>query len=234
MEYPKINITEIASLISNDKGIEKTENEIKHFLQSNKEYIRTPFPEFQVKYTIEGQKITADVMDWDEDDELGVIIAANIRHSQGFYFNYIIDEEIKYEVLDIVNDEFVETTGEMAKIAYYYALPIIYSIILMHCKNVIIKDAPLQKIKGKFKEPKETYKILEIQGFRTLTKYLSNKDISETGIKKALHICRGHLRTYSETKPLFGKLYGTYFIPAHTRGSGKYGKVKKDYKILTT
>jgi hypothetical protein len=46
-----------------------------------------------------------------------------------------------------------------------------------------------------------------------------------------LHICRGHLRTYTEEKPLFGKVIGTFFIPAHLRGDEKVGTVVKDYQL---
>lgn len=46
-----------------------------------------------------------------------------------------------------------------------------------------------------------------------------------------LHLCRGHLRTYTQERPLFGKLSGTFFIPAHVRGSIDNGAVVKDYRL---
>ncbi len=55
---------------------------------------------------------------------------------------------------------------------------------------------------------------------------------SETnGLKKALHICRGHFATYSPEHPLFGKFTGTFWKPAHVRGSQEHGIVVKDYVI---
>jgi hypothetical protein len=54
---------------------------------------------------------------------------------------------------------------------------------------------------------------------------------NETGIKHALHICRGHFRTYTPDKPLFGKVTGTIFVPMHARGSAQEGIVVQNYKV---
>lgn len=48
-----------------------------------------------------------------------------------------------------------------------------------------------------------------------------------------LHLCRGHLKHYTEEKPLFGKYAGTFFIPAHVRGHKENGTIKKNYKLKT-
>lgn len=44
-----------------------------------------------------------------------------------------------------------------------------------------------------------------------------------------LHLCRGHTATYTEEKPLFGKYFGTFYIPAHTRGKIENGSIEKNY-----
>ncbi|HPS54039.1 MAG TPA: hypothetical protein PLP05_00430 [Sedimentisphaerales bacterium] len=46
-----------------------------------------------------------------------------------------------------------------------------------------------------------------------------------------LHLCRGHLKHFTEEKPLFGKYPGTFFIPAHVRGDRKNGIINKNYKL---
>lgn len=46
-----------------------------------------------------------------------------------------------------------------------------------------------------------------------------------------LHICRGHVKRYTEERPLFGKYSGTFYIPAHTRGKMENGIVTKDYSL---
>lgn len=47
----------------------------------------------------------------------------------------------------------------------------------------------------------------------------------------ASHVVRGHFKTFTSDAPLFGKLVGTYWIPAHSRGNAKNGFVGKDYAI---
>ena len=50
---------------------------------------------------------------------------------------------------------------------------------------------------------------------------------------KALHICRGHFKDFSN-HGLFGKYRGTYWWPMHTRGSSDNGLVVKDYRVLAS
>lgn len=57
-------------------------------------------------------------------------------------------------------------------------------------------------------------------------------DIETNGLKKALHICRGHFANYSPEHPLFGKYVGQFWKPSHVRGSIGSGAVVKDYKIV--
>lgn len=49
--------------------------------------------------------------------------------------------------------------------------------------------------------------------------------------KMPLHVVRGHLADYTENG-LFGKYFGTYFIPSHVRGDVKNGTVTKDYALV--
>jgi len=53
---------------------------------------------------------------------------------------------------------------------------------------------------------------------------------NKTGAKMPLHLVRGHYRTYDK-KGMFGKIFGTFFIPCHTCGSEQYGVVDKDYQL---
>lgn len=109
------------------------------------------------------------------------------------------------------------------------------AISLANCSNVSITNAP-------FKGPRQQRRALERKGikqadFKTLViepmkQVLKTEGGIETnGLKKALHICRGHFATYSEDKPLFGKYSGTFWKPAHVRGNADHGTVYKDYKV---
>jgi hypothetical protein len=55
--------------------------------------------------------------------------------------------------------------------------------------------------------------------------------VETEGLKRALHICRGHFSHYSEEKPLFGRIAGTFWVPAHVRGSAKEGVIVSDYNV---
>lgn len=113
--------------------------------------------------------------------------------------------------------------------------PVFMAISFLHCKNVAIEDAP-------FIGPRQQRRALERKGikqakFKTLViepmkQVLKTEGGIETnGLKKAMHICRGHFATYSEDKPLFGKYSGTFWRPAHVRGNADNGTVYKDYKV---
>lgn len=43
-----------------------------------------------------------------------------------------------------------------------------------------------------------------------------------------LHVVMGHFKCY-DTRPLFGRIKGTFFWPAHTRGSVERGTINKEY-----
>lgn len=50
------------------------------------------------------------------------------------------------------------------------------------------------------------------------------------GLGHALHICRGHFKTFTEAS-LFGKHTGTYWWESQARGKTARGVVEKDYRI---
>jgi hypothetical protein len=78
------------------------------------------------------------------------------------------------------------------------------------------------------KRPVRRYKVLRIE---PMTRTLSTEgNIEGQGLAKALHICRGHFKTYEE-RPLFGRLRGTWFWQDHVRDSLESGVVEKDYQV---
>lgn len=108
------------------------------------------------------------------------------------------------------------------------------AISLMHCKNVStvehVPDAPLQKkTVKKHGVPLTRYYTLEIGGMKDVLRREGR--ISEVGLERALHICRGHFATYTPDRPLFGKHTGTFWVPQHLRGTETAGRVLKDYAV---
>jgi hypothetical protein len=115
-------------------------------------------------------------------------------------------------------------------------MPLFLAISFMHCKNVSLPTveppSPVsRKAEQRYGRPLTRYRVLEIMPMREI---LNREGAAErTGLKRALHICRGHFATYSDEKPLFGKYAGTYWKPQHVRGSKARGEVVKDYAVKT-
>lgn len=63
------------------------------------------------------------------------------------------------------------------------------------------------------------------------SKTSESKASGQNNREMPLHLVRGHLRRYTEERPLFGHLVGTYYIPSHARGNKEIGTITKDYQI---
>jgi hypothetical protein len=61
----------------------------------------------------------------------------------------------------------------------------------------------------------------------------SGQPRTATQAEIAEHICRGHIKHFTEEKPMFGnpKITGAFWIEAHMRGSRRHGVVAKDYAV---
>ena len=132
-----------------------------------------------------------------------------------------------------------EKPDDVIKEQIYYIMFIHYLNIflkLSNCKNVSNEDVqPTKKIqkKGKTKtvidKRKCTYKILTFKLMGSKKKSLSESKGNTRFMP--LHFCKGHFRGYYD-KPLFGKIYGRFWIPDHVRGSLDNGFSDKDYKSV--
>lgn len=102
-----------------------------------------------------------------------------------------------------------------------------------HCKNVKVSEgrAPGDAtwVGGKNRVPTLRFHTIDINPMKEVLRHEGRSE--ETGLKKALHICRGHFATYSPEHPLFGKYVGTFWRPDHVRGSTEQGTVISDYSV---
>jgi len=113
-------------------------------------------------------------------------------------------------------------------------LPIEFSLSLAHCNNVELHEDtvpdPVQKKRRKSgKNPGKTFKCLDIDPMKKQSRRESEE--GESDVERALHICRGHFKTYTEENPLFGQHTGTYWWPMHVRGNEDVGEVEKSYRV---
>ena len=105
----------------------------------------------------------------------------------------------------------------------------------IHCKNTVLEvinppDRLNHARSRRGKHPLVSYRVLDVRpGNRILE---TEGRINEVGLKKALHICRGHFKDYTE-KGLFGKLHGLYWWSPYVRGDIREGIALKDYRVHT-
>lgn len=107
---------------------------------------------------------------------------------------------------------------------------------LINCRNIHTVDVvPPPKLAKKHKKKRKTnhdlvvYKVLQIGP--TSAPAAENKP-TKTGDQLRMHIARGHYKTYTEDKPLFGRYTGTFWWEAQFRGNKKKGLVNKNYQVL--
>ncbi|MGV9310348.1 hypothetical protein ACWENQ_40965 [Nonomuraea sp. NPDC004354] len=105
---------------------------------------------------------------------------------------------------------------------------------LMHSKNVDVElQVPAEKQSRAHLRRRGVsltrYSVLDIH---PVTRALERDGKASTdGLGTALHICRGHFKTYRHEAPLFGKLSGQYWWNEHQRGKAEQGEVHSSYRV---
>lgn len=114
----------------------------------------------------------------------------------------------------------------------------LFALALCHCRNVTLTDetdpaprAVRRRRERTGKPPQIRYRVLQVDEGRPRPRRRVIND-GQTA-PTALHVCRGHFKTYTDEGPLFGKLTGTYWWSDQLRGDIAAGAVVKDYKIAS-
>jgi hypothetical protein len=131
----------------------------------------------------------------------------------------------------VPGDSDVEIWNDELKFYVYAAL---LTVSFMHCKNVDTIDVePSEAMSRKFAKqhgrPLVSYKTLNIEPMRRVLE--RDGHATQNGLSNALHICRGHFKSFSSSAPLFGKLVGVYWWADQVRGDSSAGVVDKDYRL---
>jgi hypothetical protein len=113
-------------------------------------------------------------------------------------------------------------------------MPLLLTLSFLNCKNVPTvahePDRALNRVRRRAgHEPFLRYHTIDIEPMKRILR--TEGQVETQGLKKALHIVRGHFATYTEERPLFGKVAGTFWVPVHVRGSAKEGVVVSDYRV---
>jgi hypothetical protein len=139
-----------------------------------------------------------------------------------------------------ISPEYMKDLGETAALTlepgtFASAL----AVALTHCKNVSITEHQAPRSERRRAErggpPAMRYRTLEINPMRqVLHNAAGPSGFSAGGLRRALHIARGHFSHYGEEfgrGKLFGRLEGQFWIPQHVRGTPDRGAVVKDYVV---
>jgi hypothetical protein len=113
-------------------------------------------------------------------------------------------------------------------------IPALLSISFMHCKNVETETiTPPEKLSKKYRKRHGhdliRYHVLDIKPIRRLLE--RHQTGASDDLRRALHICRGHFKTFTPDAPLWGRHVGTYWWAPQVRGSESAGIVLKDYRV---
>lgn len=152
------------------------------------------------------------------------------RVSEVFSAPYVTSPEGKLD--DLGMDVHEGFTLAQAAVMLYVSL---LAVSFMHCKNVTQEEVTpvavlAKKQLRKHGIPKVSYRVLKIE---PMTRALREQgDSDRKGLGHALHICRGHFKTYTAERPLFGQRVGTWWWDTNLRGARSVGTVVKDYEII--
>jgi len=117
------------------------------------------------------------------------------------------------------------------KILEYSAAILNMFLMILNCQNVITDTIHTYTNKKKVKKINHskgvTYKVLKFKLPKSSKRYEDQTDQQESVMP--LHLCSGHWKTYTEERPLFGKVVGRWWWPSYMRGDKEIGEVKKDY-----
>jgi hypothetical protein len=179
-------------------------------------------------------------------DSLSVDRGGKIGHlSPGNIVVYQVDEDAGNKLLTgnitVLNKETAEerllTKNDFENgwgyVAAYYIL--FQFLSFLSCVNVgadlIEPGAKQQKARKKRgKMPLVSYYVLKL---RKVTARYGTVHGAKGAWSNRVHFCRGHVREYTEERPLFGKYFGRFWVPPHARGNKENGVVRKDYAVCT-
>lgn len=109
--------------------------------------------------------------------------------------------------------------------------PVALAIGLANCRNIDVpamrtRDETRGKKRLRNKRPSTQYRVIRLPGAP------SNRvdgPVQNAG-QLRLHTVRGHFKTYTEDKPLYGKLTGTWWWNPAVRGNRNNGEIVSTYK----
>jgi hypothetical protein len=114
----------------------------------------------------------------------------------------------------------------------YLGVPLM-AMCFLHCKNVTVQKSEPHSphtVKAYRKMGKPLYRYHTIS---IVPNHQIGKGVGHHGpnAAAAIHICRGHFKTFTADKPLLGKHTGIYWWGMQVRGRKESGVVMKEYSV---
>lgn len=135
-------------------------------------------------------------------------------------------------------DEMKRTLGSFARLVL---LPSLLATTFLHCRNtgLVPDDSVSEKVRRAYrrrkKRPMVEFKVLDITGTTKQLRTAGAEDTREgSGLKRALHIRRGHFKHYGAKYgkgKLFGRYEGMFWTPEREVGSSAEGVIEKTYNV---
>lgn len=111
--------------------------------------------------------------------------------------------------------------------------PIHIALELMNCKNISLetRDASHHRRRRleRRSKPTKSFHVLVVTPPGN-TKSGAPRQPMQIG-STPLHKVRGHFKTYSQDRPLFGQYHGKFWFAPHARGKEEHGEVIKTYEV---
>jgi hypothetical protein len=138
------------------------------------------------------------------------------------------------QVDPLITETSTDDPGPLKNFLFLTTFPLFLAVGFMNCKNVTIEphdpDPAINRERRKAgRKPFVRYHTINIEPMKRVLR--TEGQVDKVGLARALHIVRGHFATYTPEKPLFGRVAGTVWRPAHVRGSADEGIVVSDYEV---
>src|SRR6185437_6079443 len=142
-------------------------------------------------------------------------------------------KELEAQILQVA---VIKETARAAHLSFLekFGETLLYTTLMTHsllaCRNVATQDHRQDHAKRSQRSgsPGVRYKTLQISPFGGRNSSGSSNNSADI---MPLHIVRGHFKTYTPERPLFGSVTGTFWWTPNVRGKEKNGVVIKDYKM---
>lgn len=146
-------------------------------------------------------------------------IFINIKTGKFGYFSYA--EKLPDHILGLFLDD---SKGDITHV--------FNCIYLLNCVNITTQNnPPPEKLNSKRlkrgKVPLYEYKTLVLKPMGKK----QTADAAKGLWDNRLHVCRGHFKTYTAEKPLFGRIVGRFWWQAAVRGNAAAGVIEKEYEV---